>query len=317
MIPCGIYPTMVTPFRNDNEVNYDAAKQLVHWYASHGCQGVFAVCQSSELFQLSLEERVNLVRCTVEAAAEAAGPQGKRMEVVASGNISLTLEQQVRELTAVYEAGADVAVIITNRMDFANFGEDKWISDMDALLKLLPEEIPLGLYECPYPYKRLLTDRMIRWCVSTGRFYFLKDTCCDPSLLVHRLKLLKGSDMKLFNANAQTLLHSLQHGASGYCGIMANFHPQAYVRLFDIYRTHPQQVERLAALLSMAAGIELYPYPLTAKYYLATFENIPMAVGARVQAGSQLTDYHKLIMKQLNILFENFWTETDTSIKLP
>ena len=94
MIPCGIYPTMVTPFRNDNEVSYEAAKQLVHWYAAHGCQGVFAVCQSSELFQLSLEESVELVRCTVEAAAEAAGHQGKRMTVVASGNVSLTPQQQ-------------------------------------------------------------------------------------------------------------------------------------------------------------------------------------------------------------------------------
>ena len=39
----------------------------------------------------------------------------------------------------------------------------------------------------------------------------------------------------LFNANAQTLLPSLELGAAGFSGVMANFHPDLYARLYQLF----------------------------------------------------------------------------------
>ncbi len=61
----------------------------------------------------------------------------------------------------------------------------------------------------------------------------LKDTSCDLDCIKEKLAVLKGSEIKLFNANAATLLDSLKCGANGYMGVMANFHPALYKWLND------------------------------------------------------------------------------------
>lgn len=66
--PGGEWPTMLTPFR-DGAVDYPALEALVEWYIAHGVSGLFAVCQSSEMFFLSLEERVGIARFVNEKAA--------------------------------------------------------------------------------------------------------------------------------------------------------------------------------------------------------------------------------------------------------
>ncbi len=58
--PGGVWPVMLTPFTEENQVDYPALKELVEWYIENGVDGLFAVCQSSEMFKLTLEERVGI-----------------------------------------------------------------------------------------------------------------------------------------------------------------------------------------------------------------------------------------------------------------
>ena len=297
----GIYPTMITPFDEKGQVDYDAAQELVDWYWRQGCNGIFAVCQSSEMFYLSLEERIQLTACVKKQALRLAEGSGRPpMTIVASGHIAEDIGEQAEELTAIWRAGADAVVLVSNRLDQANRSEQAWIRDGEELLRRLSPDMPLGMYECPRPYKRLLTPEMLRWCVSTGHFCFLKDTCCDRYQIQNRLELLQGSQIQLFNANAQTLLDTLRFGASGYCGIMANFHPQLYCWLWDHYQEPSASVDSAAALMSIAAFTEALRYPATAKYYLRELEGVPIRGYSR---GSQpLTDYDRMVMRQLKQL---------------
>ena len=48
-INTGTYPTMITPYHDDNTVDYEAVKNITNWYIDNGCTGIFAVCQSSEM----------------------------------------------------------------------------------------------------------------------------------------------------------------------------------------------------------------------------------------------------------------------------
>ena len=56
----GAYTTMITPYKENGEVDYDTARAYVRYYAENGLDGIFAVCQSSEIFYLTLEERMTL-----------------------------------------------------------------------------------------------------------------------------------------------------------------------------------------------------------------------------------------------------------------
>ena len=297
----GVYPTMLTPYKENGEVDLEKVKEYVEFYFERGCDGIFAICQSSEIFFLSTEEKVLINRTVYEKTLELEKKYGRRMTIVSSGHTSDTIEEQARELNAVIESGTDALVLITNRLDINNEGDDVWIANAEKLLSMLPEDVKLGAYECPHPYKRLLTPKILKWCVSTGRFKFIKDTCCDAAVIAERLQILEGSGVMLFNANAQTLLTSLRDGAAGYSGIMANMHPELYVWLCNNYEKEPEKADALESYLSTSAFIECgVPYPLSGKYHMC-LEGVDTPLVTRT-ANPTLTDYHKQCVEQMRDL---------------
>ena len=105
-----ILTTMITPYRADGTINYETAEKYVDWYYENGLDGIFAVCQSSEIFFLSLEERVELNRRVYNRAKAL----NKDFLVVSSGHVSDILEEQAKELNAIYNSGTDALILITN-----------------------------------------------------------------------------------------------------------------------------------------------------------------------------------------------------------
>lgn len=272
-IASGIYPVMITPFTADNQVDYEVVDQMMEFYARGGCQGVFAVCQSSEMFFLTEEERGKLAARVVKAAAG-------RMCVVASGHISDRMEDQIRELRRVSETGVDAVVMISNRLAGKDEPDEVLIQNMHRILDAIPG-VTFGMYECPYPYKRLLTPKVLEAMAETGRFTFIKDTCCDADLIARRIALLHGR-IQLFNANCATALETLQSGADGFSGIMANFHPDLLVWMYENYRQQPEKARQLSAMLSVMSMAEGCQHPIGAKYHM-NLVGVPMELRCRVK----------------------------------
>ena len=309
-----IFTTMITPYTASGNVDYDTALKYVDWYFENGLTGIFAVCQSSEIFYLSLEERVELNKRIYAHAKKLERVHGRPFTVVSSGHIGETIEEQIRELNAIWKSGTDALILITNRLDINNEGDDVWIANCQKLIDALPDDVKLGLYECPYPYKCLITPKILDFCIKSGKFYYIKDTCCDASVMAERCKQLKGSRLKLLNANCQTLLESMRNGADGYCGIMCNYHPRLYAWLADNYESNAQSAELVQSVIGSLGFTEVgLPYPLTAKYHM-NLCGIPTENIARNRKSGELTDYARSCMKQMKLLtdrLENYLMEVE------
>jgi len=100
---------MITPFHDDNTVNYEAVKNITEWYIANGCDGIFAVCQSSEMFFLSEQEKIDIARAVIDAAAG-------RVPVVASGHTADDFSKQIDELGSMAETGVDAVIMVSNRL---------------------------------------------------------------------------------------------------------------------------------------------------------------------------------------------------------
>lgn len=292
-----IFPTMITPYKSDGSIDYEIAEKYVDWYFENGMTGIFAICQSSEIFYLSLEERVKLNSVVYNRAKYLEKKYNKSFTVVSSGHVSDDFDKQVEELNAVANSGTDVIILITNRLDINNEGDEVFINNAKKLIQHLPDNIKLGLYECPYPYKRLVTPKILDWCLSTNRFYYMKDTCCDIETIAQRCEILKDSNFRLLNANCQTLLESMRRGAAGYCGIMCNFHPKLYSLLCENYLS--EEADFIQSVIGTFGFTESgLPYPLTAKYNMnlcgMKTENI-----ARNRKSEELSLYVKDSVKQM------------------
>lgn len=102
-----MWPVLLTPFTPEGAVDYDALSRLIDWYEENGASGLFAVCQSSEVFYLSLAERISIASFIKRRA---------RIPVIASGHVSYALDDQLDELRRVADTGVDAVILITNRL---------------------------------------------------------------------------------------------------------------------------------------------------------------------------------------------------------
>ncbi|MGN1021533.1 MAG: dihydrodipicolinate synthase family protein [Aristaeellaceae bacterium] len=285
----GVYPTMITPYTDDHQLDLEAVDRLVDFYVSQGCQGVFAVCLSSEMFCLTEEERAILAARVVKAARG-------RLCVVASGHVADCMEDQLRELRRMADAGVDNVVLVANRLAAPDEPDDVLLGNLTRILEAMPD-VTFGMYECPAPYRRPLTDRLLTFMAESGRFSFIKDTCCNADILAHRARLLDGR-AQLFNANAATVLASLRAGGAGFSGIMGNFHPDLYVRLMAIWREQPEKAEMLQALLSVLSGEERSYYPVSCKYHM-NLMGVPMGLTSRTRDASGMQRCDRVEMEDL------------------
>nr|WP_295977230.1 dihydrodipicolinate synthase family protein [uncultured Agrobacterium sp.] len=255
----GIIPVMITPFRG-GKIDFEGVANLVEWYIANGSDALFAVCQSSEMLFLTLEERVELAAFVKKAAAG-------RIPVIASGHVSETLEDQRKELDAIAQTGVDGMVLVTNRLDAGQEGGSKFLDDLGWLLERLPSDLPLGLYECPAPYRRLMTDAEISFCAGSGRFVLLKDVSCDLETVKRRVALTEGTPLAIVNANAAIAFDAMKAGSRGFTGVFTNFHPDLYKWLLTKAHRHPQLADELSVYLALAAMAEPMGYPKLAKLY--------------------------------------------------
>lgn len=266
----GIVPVMITPYLESGEIDYAGMERLVEWYIANGADALFAVCQSSEMQFLSIKERAELGKFVVKQAAG-------RVPVVVSGHVSDDPYSQLEELTVAVDTGADGVVLVTNHLDPKNRGTEVLRGNLQWLLDRLPKEVPLGLYECPAPYRRLLSDDELRFCIDSGRFVMLKDVSCDLATVKRRVAMTAGTSFAILNANAAIAYDAMKAGSRGFNGVNTNFHPDLYKWLYTSGTKHPELADEVATSLVLMALSEAFGYPVLAKLYhqrIGTFASI-------------------------------------------
>jgi 4-hydroxy-tetrahydrodipicolinate synthase len=269
----GVWPVMLTPFTDSGEIDWHGVDALVEWYIEAGVVGLFAVCLSSEMYHLSPDERLRLAGHVV---ARAAG----RVPVIAAGAFGDSVAQQADRVRRIAGTGAAAVVLTVNQLAGEDEPDAVWQRNAAAILELC-EGIPLGLYECPQPYHRLLGPALLGWAARSGGFHFLKDTCCRRDEIQAKLEAVRETSLSWYNANCPTLLFSLREGAQGYSGVAANFYPELFVRLCADFAVDGEAAERLQRFLTVADMAIRHRYPANAKRYLGLL-GLPIGTACRV-----------------------------------
>ncbi|MDQ6842752.1 MAG: dihydrodipicolinate synthase family protein, partial [Bacteroidota bacterium] len=252
-------PVMLTPFKNDSSIDFDGLTRLTEVYLHAGVQGLFANCQSSEMYELSDDEKLQVVNHVMKIT-------GRSVPVVAVGNFGKTITAQAAFMNRIYETGAEAVIIVTSLIAKAN--EEPHIFE-ERIFQLfdLTEKIPLGFYECPEPYKRLLTPKQLEKFVATGRVIYHKDTCLDIALVREKLKATHAwPSFGLYDAYAVNAVDSLKAGAAGLSCIQGNFFPELIVWLCEHYDdiANKEEVNKVQEFLRENMEVVHTSYPMAA-----------------------------------------------------
>ena len=288
----GVWPVMLTPFDDNREIDWESLRKLIDWYIDAGVHGLFANCQSSEMFFLSDAESLQLTRFVVDYVAG-------RVPVVASGHTACGLAQQIEQLGRIAETGVDSVIMISNRFAMPGESDEVVLANLKKITAAVTDKVGLGIYECPHPYKRLLSDDVVRWCAQSGRYTFIKDTCCQIATIRRRVELIQGTRLHIANANGQTLLASLQAGAHGYSGVMTNFHPELYVWLCENWQTQPEKAQVVSDYLGTASLAEHLDYPICAKDYQLSIGNFKSVASRTREAGNYYSAHFQDNVRQM------------------
>jgi len=259
----GFIPVMLTPFKNNGDIDYDILTQLTEIYLKAGASGLFANCLSSEMFELEDDEKLQAIKHIIKVVDGA-------VPVVATGTFGGAITKQADFVKRVHDTGAQ-AVIILNSLLAAENESDAVFNERVFDLFDQTDNIPLGFYECPVPYKRLLSPQQLIDFVATGRVIYHKDTCLDINLVKQKLAAGKANaDFGLYDAYMVHAVESLKAGSAGLSCIQGNFFPELIVWLCKNYaddsKTH--EVDMVQQFLIDNMDVMHNVYPIIAKYWL-------------------------------------------------
>lgn len=254
-------PVMVTPFTTSGNIDYKALSKLIDFYMASGVKGFFANCLSSEMYELNNEERLALVSHVVKHVNGA-------VPVVATGSFGESVTDQVEFARKMHNTGVNGVILITSHFAAKEESDDVLIENLDKFFSLTGD-IPMGTYECPSPYKRIITPEVLRFLLSTNRVIYHKDTCLDLDQIKVKLEMAKGSRLEFYDAHTPNAMYSLQMGAEGLSTIAGNFYPDIFVWMCANVN-NPDRQEDVKWLQSELTRVDeiIAGYPLSAKYFL-------------------------------------------------
>lgn len=261
-LPQGFIPVMLTPFHPNGQVDFEGLQRLTHWYIEAGASGLFANCLSSEMYELSVLERLDVVSTVVKTAAG-------RVPVVATGTIEGTLHEMAEFSKKLYKIGVQAVIVLNNILSVESDSDAIFLSKMYQFMDLTPG-IPLGIYECPVPYKRLISVAILEDLLPTGRLVYHKDTCLDIEQVRTRINAGKGFNFGLYDAYMVHAVESLKAGAKGLSCIQGNFFPELIVWLCQHFDDDSsfENVQKVHAFFAKNMDVMHTAYPKAAKYVL-------------------------------------------------
>ncbi len=290
-------PVMITPFNLKAKLDFDVVENLIDFYLAAGVKGFFANCLSSEMYSITEDERLELTKFVVQYV-------NGRVPVVATASFGLSLYDKAEFTKRITDTGIQAAILITGHFANVDNNDDVLLSNFNKFLKLT-SNIPVGLYECPAPYKRILTIKVFENLLQTNRFVYHKDTSILLENVKEKLDYIKKSNcgIEFYDAHTPNAMQSLQMGAKGMSSISGNFYPEVLVWMVENVNDPTKQVDVtwLQLELTRVDPIIHVAYPMSAKYFLRK-RGLPIRTISRATA-LELTPQQK---QNLDSVYDSF-----------
>lgn len=297
---------MLTPFSANGNIDYDALTQLTEVYLQAGASGLFANCLSSEMFELSDEERLQAIRHVIKIT-------NGTVPVVATGTFGGAIGKQADFVKRVNDLGTEAVIVITSLLAAENESDEVFDGRVFDLLDQT-EKIPLGFYECPVPYKRVLNAAQLKSFVDTERVIYHKDTCLDLDDIKAKLSVTQGHKFGLYDAYMGHAVASLKAGSAGLSCIQGNYFPELITWLCQNYNDEAlaDEVQRVQQFLIDNMDVMHNVYPVVSKYFLQR-RGLNISTFTRRDVGTFTTS----IVKEIETLFADYTLlKDDLNIRL-
>ncbi len=210
-IGCGT--ALVTPFTQDNKVNYEELKKLLEFQVEQGADSVIICGTTGEASTMSLEEKKQVIEFAVETIH-------KRIPVIAGTGGNCT-KSSIELSQFAEKVGADGLLLVT---PYYNKTTQKGlIAHFSEIAKNVT--IPIILYNVP---SRTGMNIEPETCLSLSKIpniVGIKEASGNISQVVKIAKLC-GDDLWIYSGNDDQILPILSVGGVGVISVLSNIMPK-------------------------------------------------------------------------------------------
>jgi 4-hydroxy-tetrahydrodipicolinate synthase len=206
----GSFPALVTPFRSDFSIDFDAYGRLVDFHLEQGSDGIVPCGCSGEAATLSHEEQQECIRFVVERVAG-------RVPVIAGTGSNNTAEA-IRLTKYAKQIGCDGALLITPYYNKPTPAGQ--IAHYRAVAEAA--DIPIVLYNVPGRTGTRMMPETIAEMRKIPNIASIKEACGDIDQVS---RILERCDINVLSGDDSLTLPMISVGAKGVISVAANVVP--------------------------------------------------------------------------------------------
>ncbi|MDR2044999.1 MAG: 4-hydroxy-tetrahydrodipicolinate synthase [Clostridium sp.] len=245
---------IVTPMREDGEVNYESLARLLEFQLAGKTDAIIVCGTTGEASTLSHEEHLDVVRFCVRIVA------GRRPVIAGTGSNST--ETAIYLSTEAQTIGADALLLVTPYYNKATqnglYRHFKAVADSVKL--------PILLYNVPSRTGcNLLPETVVRLCRDVENIVGVKEASGNISQIAKLAALADGA-VDLYSGNDDQIIPIMSLGGLGVISVLANVAPEQtheMCRKFldgDVSAARDMQLQALE--LCAALFCEVNPIPV-------------------------------------------------------
>lgn len=253
----GTHVAIVTPFRDDGEIDWTAWSRLLEWHAAAGTDGVVVGGTTGESATLRDEELLELTR-------RARAQVGARMQVIVGcgSNCTATTSARAREFSA---EGVDGLLLVTPAYNKPT--QEGLYRHYEAAAQA--SGVPLILYNVPSRTAVDLLPETVARLARLPRIVAVKEAVADLSR-VAALAAQCPPGFGVLSGDDASARAAVAHGACGVISVTANVAPALMSGMVDAARAG--DAARAAELDARLAGLHdklfVETNPIPVKYAL-------------------------------------------------
>ncbi|MFV0341705.1 MAG: 4-hydroxy-tetrahydrodipicolinate synthase [Anaerocolumna sp.] len=204
---------IVTPFKENMEVNYDKLGELLEFQIEKGTDSIIICGTTGESSTLSEEEHMECIRYTVSRVK-------KRVPVIAGTGSNCT-ETAIALSKDAYHAGADGLLVVTPYYNKATQkGLGTYFTDIAKAVNL-----PIILYNVPGRTGcNILPTTVAQLAKEVDTIVGIKEASGDISQVANLMQLTQG-DIDLYSGNDNQIVPLLSLGGIGVISVLSNIIP--------------------------------------------------------------------------------------------
>lgn len=264
----GVFALLLSPFQTDGRIDWDCYDRYVDWQLNHRPSGLFAVCGSSEMNNLNLEERLALATRAVERA----GP----VPVLATANLEPDVTMHGAEVARMASTG--VAGLVLVPPDGLGQNQNELLDYFASLAD--QADCPVFLYEWPQRKPCEIAPETYAALVRDHGVHGIKDTTCTREGILAKIEAAPTA--VVYQANTPFLIDALEYGARGIMAITSTAAADLLVEFWTRFTGGEPQAALQHQQLIFLDAILRFGYPASAKY-LVHLRGLPIELTCRTQ----------------------------------